>query len=52
MFSEWIKSVRDIMQIYNNKSETAIIEEKESMISWNYASADLEFGNWQAKELA
>ncbi len=39
------------MQSYTEKTDGALIEEKESMIVWNYQDADPEFGNWQAKEL-
>ena len=39
------------MKTYTEK-EGPFIEEKESMIVWNYSDTDPEFGNWQAKELA
>ncbi len=39
------------MQSYTEKTDGAFIEEKESMIVWNYKDTDPEFGNWQAKEL-
>mmetsp|Transcript_22140 Transcript_22140/g.21355 ORF Transcript_22140/g.21355 Transcript_22140/m.21355 type:complete len:134 (+) Transcript_22140:1-402(+) len=48
----WIESVKDIMQSYLEKTEGALIEEKESMIVWNYEDTDPDFGNWQAKELS
>lgn len=40
------------MQSYTEKTDGAYIEEKESMIVWNYKDTDPEFGNWQAKELS
>lgn len=47
----WIESVKEIMQTYTEKTDVAYIEEKETMIVWNYKDSDPEFGNWQAKEL-
>lgn len=47
----WIESVKDIMKSYTEKTDGSYIEEKESMIVWNYKDSDPEFGNWQAKEL-
>lgn len=34
------------MQSYTEKTDGAYIEEKESMIAWNYHDTDPEFGNW------
>ena len=45
-YSCWIESVKDIMQSYTEKTDGAFIEEKESMIVWNYKDTDPEFGNW------
>jgi len=39
------------MKCYTEKTDGAVIEEKESMIVWNYRNTDPEFGNWQMKEL-
>jgi trehalose-6-phosphatase len=36
----WIESVKDIMRTYSEKTEGAFIEEKESMIVWNYRDTD------------
>jgi len=47
----WIESVRDIMRNYSEKTEGAMIEEKESMIVWNYKDTDQGLGDFQAKEL-
>ena len=47
----WIETVKDIMKSYTEKTDGAFIEEKESMIVWNYKDTDPEFGSWQAKEL-
>lgn len=52
IYSCWMESVKDIMQSYTEKTDGAFIEEKESMIVWNYRDTDQEFGNWQAKEMA
>lgn len=34
------------MQSYTEKTDGTFIEEKESMIAWNYQDTDPEFGNW------
>ena len=39
------------MQTYTEKTDGPFIEQRESMILWNYRDTDAEFGNWQAKEL-
>lgn len=51
VFSVWIESVKEIMQTYTEKNDGPFIEQRESMILWNYRDTDAEFGNWQAKEL-
>lgn len=47
----WIESVKDIMQSHTEKTDGAFIEEKDTIIAWDYRDMDPEFGNWQAKEL-
>lgn len=47
----WIENVRDMMRQYSEKTDGAFIEEKESMIVWNYKDSDHDLGKWQAKEL-
>lgn len=39
------------MQSYTEKTDGAFIDERETMVSWNYSELDPEFGKWQAKEL-
>jgi len=39
------------MQSHTEKTDGAFIEEKDTIIAWNYQDMDPEFGNWQAKEL-
>ena len=39
------------MKNYTAKTEGSYIEDRESMIIWNFKDSDPEFGNWQAKEL-
>lgn len=40
-----------MMRQYSEKTDGAFIEEKESMIVWNYKDSDHDLGKWQAKEL-
>ena len=49
--NHWIQSVRDIMANYSAKTDGSSIEERESMVIWNFKDSDPEFGTWQAKEL-
>ncbi len=49
--SMWIENVKEIMRQYSEKTDGAFIEEKDSMIVWNYKDSDQELGKWQAKEL-
>ena len=49
--SDWIESVRDIMNNYTAKTEGSFIEDRESMIIWNFKDSDPEFGRWQSREL-
>ena len=42
----WIESVRDIMTPYVAKTDGSFIEDRESMIIWNFKDSDPEFGNW------
>jgi trehalose-6-phosphatase len=34
------------MQTYTEKNDGPFIEQRESMILWNYRDTDAEFGNW------
>ncbi len=36
----WIENVRDMMRQYSEKTDGAFIEQKESMIVWNYKDTD------------
>lgn len=47
----WIKQVRLIMEMYNEKTDGAYIEEKQSSIIWNFKNADFEYGQMLAREL-
>lgn len=47
----WIESVRDIMKGYTAKTDGSFIEDRESMIIWNFKDSDPEFASWQSKEL-
>ena len=39
------------MTNYKDKTDGSSIEERESMLIWNFKDADPEFASWQAKEL-
>lgn len=47
----WIESVRDIMKNYTAKTDGSFIEDRESMIIWNFKDSDPEFGAWQSRDL-
>jgi trehalose 6-phosphate synthase/phosphatase len=38
--SMWIENVKDMMRQYSEKTDGAFIEEKDSMIVWNYKDSD------------
>ena len=42
----WIESIKDMMRQYSEKTDGAFIEEKESMIVWNYKDSDQDLGKW------
>lgn len=44
--NSWIEAVRDIMNNYKAKTDGSYIEDRESMIIWNYKDSDPEFGSW------
>ena len=44
--SMWIENVKDMMRQYSEKTDGAFIEEKDSMIVWNYKDSDQELGKW------
>lgn len=39
------------MSSYVSKTDGSFIEDRESMIIWNFKDSDPEFGSWQSKEL-
>lgn len=47
----WKELALAIMDIYRQRTNGAYVETKESIVNWNYMSADPEFGVLQAKEL-
>jgi trehalose 6-phosphate synthase/phosphatase len=42
----WVESVRDVMKGYTAKTDGSFIEDRESMIIWNFKDSDPEFGSW------
>jgi len=47
----WLESIRDVMNTFIAKTDGSYIEDRESMIIWNFKDADPEFGTWQSKDL-
>ena len=47
----WVNTIQEIMQIYTENIDGAILEERESTLVWNYMNAAEEQGNIAAKEL-
>jgi trehalose 6-phosphate synthase/phosphatase len=49
--SLWMDTAKYIIESYVQRTEGAIIEEKERSIVFNYNQCDSDYGVWQAKEL-
>ncbi|CAN8075795.1 unnamed protein product [Agarophyton chilense] len=47
----WIEIVKNLMQVYTERTDGSYIEEKSAGLVWHYLAADPEFGNWQSKEM-
>ena len=47
----WIESVREVMEIYTERTDGSYIERGDSYIMWNFVETDVELGNWQVKDL-
>eukprot|EP00178_Gracilaria_changii_P016566 TRINITY_DN47789_c0_g1_i1.p1 TRINITY_DN47789_c0_g1~~TRINITY_DN47789_c0_g1_i1.p1 ORF type:complete len:1001 (-),score=112.83 TRINITY_DN47789_c0_g1_i1:3275-6277(-) len=47
----WIEVVKNLMQVYTERTDGSYIEEKSAGLVWHYLAADPEFGNWQSKEM-
>ncbi|KAI0559882.1 Trehalose 6-phosphate synthase family GT20 / Trehalose 6-phosphate phosphatase [Gracilaria domingensis] len=47
----WIEIVKNLMQVYTERTDGSYIEEKHAGLVWHYLAADPEFGNWQSKEM-
>ena len=47
----WRGIVVPVLRLYTESTDGSWVEEKESAVVWHYASADPDFGSWQAKEL-
>lgn len=48
----WIELVRAVMKIFTDSTEGSYIEERDSMIIWNYSKVSPEYGQGQMKELS
>ncbi|MGM0612032.1 MAG: bifunctional alpha,alpha-trehalose-phosphate synthase (UDP-forming)/trehalose-phosphatase [Bacteroidota bacterium] len=48
---EWKPEIRDIFQLYTDRTPGAFIEEKSSSLAWHYRKADPDLGNKRAWEL-
>lgn len=49
--SSWMTIAKNLMELYTLKTYSTYLEEKVSMITWQFREADPDFGNSQAKEL-
>ena len=47
----WIEHVRQIMEMYVNRTYGSFIEQKEAFIIWNFSKADHLHGKTHAEEL-
>lgn len=47
----WIELVRSVMQVFSESTEGSYIQEKESMIAWNFSRVAPDYGLGQMKEL-
>ncbi|MCF8219598.1 MAG: bifunctional alpha,alpha-trehalose-phosphate synthase (UDP-forming)/trehalose-phosphatase [Bacteroidales bacterium] len=48
---EWKPEIRDIFQLYTDRTPGSFIEEKSSSLAWHYRKADPDLGNKRAWEL-
>jgi trehalose-phosphatase len=48
----WIELVRSVMKIFTESTEGSYIEERDSMIIWNYSKVAQDYGQGQMKELS
>lgn len=47
----WKETAKHIIESYVIRTEGSYLEEKENSIVFQYKNCDIEYGNWQAKEL-
>lgn len=47
----WYDIVKNTFESYNERTDGASIEKRESSIVWHYEHTDPDFGTWQANEL-
>jgi trehalose 6-phosphate synthase/phosphatase len=47
----WFNSVHEIMQMYSNNVDGAVVEERESTLVWNHKNAEEDHGGMVVKEL-
>lgn len=48
---EWQPEIKDILQLYTDRTPGSFIEEKNSSLAWHYRKADPDLGNKRAWEL-
>jgi trehalose-phosphatase len=48
----WIELVKSVMKIFTESTEGSYIEERDSMIIWNYSKVAPDYGQGQMKELS
>ncbi|XP_047089892.1 alpha,alpha-trehalose-phosphate synthase [UDP-forming] 6-like [Lolium rigidum] len=47
----WMQIIRPVMDLYTETTDGSIIEQRDTVLVWNYEDADPDFGSCQAKEL-
>ncbi|VAH88383.1 unnamed protein product [Triticum turgidum subsp. durum] len=47
----WMQIAKPVMELYTETTDGSIIEERDTVLVWNYEDADPDFGSCQAKEL-
>jgi len=49
--ASWLDRVRLVLDEFTRRTPGSFIEEKTASLAWHYRMADVEYGEWQAREL-
>jgi trehalose 6-phosphate synthase/phosphatase len=49
--ASWLDRVRMVLDEFTRRTPGSFIEEKTASLAWHYRMADVEYGEWQAREL-